>query len=742
VRALFPDVSEESGAYAIKTPADPVENMILRRSRFVHQVPVGEDRTLIVHAISHMRLPADSEISALLDYFSEPRRVPEDCDAMAALLANAPDRPADLRDAVERTVMELLSRQILTEMTPQDELAAVGAELAARHGRDPADMLEQYRRKLKEGADSYWAVGASYGLDDFSARHQRVDALLFGDCDLQMEADFLRREGARRGIDLRVSATFPDDIRFAGEHRHDVVFVGALRARHLVVEDLGEGLNPHAVYIAHTTELLTGLRETTSAPILIDNLPEPTVQPRGLAERGVKGHRTRFRLTNVALAELAAALPDVYVIDIAAALAGAGSQGLIDDGQVGFTHFGSPGWMLQRPESEKAAVHGVFPDTAPLARALGGDPYGREALIAEKHIDALVSVMGIGRKKCVILDLDGTLWPGVLAETGSPFAWTPEISGAFSYIGLYFGLHEALKCLKQRGIVLACVSKNDESTIRELWKYPDHYPVQRLLNPDDFVTWRVNWDDKVGNIRSIAEELGFGLDTFLFIDDNAVERDRVRQRLPEVEVWGEDPFALRRRLLNDPRLQIPVVTAEAASRSELVKTQIARQQLRAETLGEAEYVEHLQIKCSIERLSAASAKLQRVEELFQRTTQFNATGRKFSAGELAALAENPDARLFAIDVSDRLGDYGMVGAAVIASGEITGFAISCRALGMGIEHRFLRHILNDMKDSAVTLRGRIVPTARNIPVRNIYRDNGFTEAESGFWRFAKREPSS
>ena len=714
--------------------------MILRRSRFVHQLPVGSARTLIVHAISHMRLPADNEISALLEYFSEPRRIPEDCDAMTALFTKTGETSADLRDAVERTIMELLSRQILTEMTPEEELAAIGAELAAKHGRDPAEMLERYRRKLKEGGDAYWAVGASYGLEDFSGSRRRVDALLFGDCDIQMEADFLRREAARRGIDLHVSATFPDDIRFAGEHGHDLVFVGALRARHLVAEDLGDGLNPHAAYIAHATELLTRLRETTSAPILIDNLPEPTVQPLGLAERGVKGHRTRFRLTNVALAELAAAFPDVYVIDVAAALAAAGSERLLDDGQVGFTHFGSPGWILQRPESEKAAVHGIFPDIAPLAHALGGDPYGREAVIAEKHIDAMVTVMGVGRKKCVIVDLDGTLWPGVLAETGSPFAWTPEISGAFSFIGFYFGLHEALKCLKQRGIVLACVSKNDEATVRELWKYPDHYPAQRLLTPDDFVTWRVNWDDKVGNIRSIADELGFGLDTFLFVDDNPVERDRVRQRLPEVEVWGEDPFSLRRRLLSDPRLQIPVITEEAASRSALVKAQIARQQLRAETLGEAQYLEQLQIKCSVERLTSSSAKLQRVEELFQRTTQFNTTGKKFSVGELAALAENPDAGLFAIAVSDRLGDYGMVGAAVVVDGEIMGFAISCRALGMGVEHSFLRHVLNEMKGGHASLHGRIVPTSRNIPARNIYRDNGFAEVEPGLWKFA--EPAS
>jgi FkbH-like protein len=342
-------------------------------------------------------------------------------------------------------------------------------------------------------------------------------------------------------------------------------------------------------------------------------------------------------------------------------------------------------------------------------------------------------VTGIGRKKCVILDLDGTLWPGVLAETGSPFAWTPEVSGPFSFIGLYFGLHEALKSLKKRGIVLACVSKNDEATVRELWKYPDHYPKHRLLTPDDFVTWRVNWDDKVGNIRGIAEELGFALDAFLFVDDNPVERDRVRQRLPDVEVWGEDPFSLRRRLLNDPRLQIPVVTTEAASRSELVKAQIARQQLRTETMGEAEYIALLQIKCAIERLVASSPKLQRVEELFQRTTQFNTTGRKFSAGELAALAAAPDARLFAVEVSDRIGDYGLVGSAVIIEGEIAGLAISCRALGMGVEHRFLRHILDEMQGSS--LSARIVTTPRNMPARNIYRDNGFAEVEPGLWRF-------
>src|ERR1700721_613159 len=166
--------------------------MILRRSRFVHQLPVGKDRTLIVHAISHMRLPADGDVSTLIDYFAEPRRIPEDCDAMAALLAKPHETPADLRDVGERPVMELLSRQILTEKTSEEELAAIGAELASKHGRDPAEMLERYRRELKEGVASYWAVGSAYGLDDFNAARRRVDAVLFGDCDIPMEDDFLR----------------------------------------------------------------------------------------------------------------------------------------------------------------------------------------------------------------------------------------------------------------------------------------------------------------------------------------------------------------------------------------------------------------------------------------------------------------------------------------------------------------------------------------------------------------------
>ena len=131
--------------------------------------------------------------------------------------------------------MDLLARQILTEKTPEEELAAVSAEFAPQHGRDPAEMLERYRQDRKEGAALPTGPLARRSARAISPpRGRRVDVILFGDCDIQMEADFLRREAARRGIDLRVAATFPDDMRFAGERKHDAIFVGALRARHLI----------------------------------------------------------------------------------------------------------------------------------------------------------------------------------------------------------------------------------------------------------------------------------------------------------------------------------------------------------------------------------------------------------------------------------------------------------------------------------------------------------------------------
>ncbi len=705
--------------------------MQLRRSQYLHAVAVGEGRSLLVHAISHLRLVVDQNVAQIVRFFAETRTFPEDFPDLKALV---PGEDAQLIACVS----ELLDRGVLTPLDPETEASELERTLAASYGRDPAALLDKHRREARQGPEAYWATGAAQGLNDLAGQGRRVEIILFGDCDVHMEADFLRQEAGRRGIDLRVAATFPDDLDFAAEHPHDAVLIGALRSRHAIAGPVTSGEQPYAGFINEADRLVRGLRGRTAKPILIDNIPEPTVEPLGIAERGVNGHRNRFRLANVALSQLTTEHADVHAVDLASVFSRAGSDRLVDDAQVGFTHFGSPGWMLQRGEEEKRAVHGIFPDTAPLSAAVLGDPYGREKVAARAHLDLLQAVLGDDRKKCVVVDLDGVLWPGVLAETGAPFAWSPEISGTFSYIGLFFGIHEALLCLKRRGVLLACVSKNDEEVVRALWRYPDHYPHERLLHPDDFVTWRVNWRDKAENIVSIAAELGFAEGAFLFIDDHPVERDRVRTRLPAVETWGEELFSLRRRLLTDPRLQTALVTDESAGRTDLVKAQLGRRRLQ-DVLPEADYLASLDVESAALRLSGREP-MDRLEELLQRTTQFNATGLRLSRTELAALADGSDSHVIQLQVRDRFGDHGTVGVAAIREGEIVALAVSCRVLGLGAERSLMDAAIAAVRSQGrLDVRARIVETDRNHPVRNVYRDAGFTKGDDGVWRLGLGE---
>ena len=709
--------------------------MLVRRSIYVHlmrfggEPPGGGERVLAVHALSQLRLVVDAQVAEILDAFGQPREMPDELQSLPACQGIEPE-------VLAGCLATLMERGLLTDKDPAAEAAEMATSLSELHGRDAADpgeALDVLRRRSKEGADAYWSVTEAQGMDALARplRH-RLDVLLFGDCELQMEADFLRREAARRGVALRVAAGFPDDLRLAAERPHNAILVGALRSRRMVALGSPEdhGGDPAAIYVAEARAVLQGLRAVSPAPILLDGLPEPTVQPLGFADRGPHGHRNRFRRLNLALEALAAEFADVHLVDMAAALNAEGAGRLLDDGLVGFTHFGGAGWMLQRPGRERAAVHDIVPDPSPLQAALGGDAYARERVTARAHMDALAVVRGIDRKKCVIVDLDGTLWPGVLAETGAPFAWTPEVSGAYSHVGLWFGIHEALLALKRRGVLLACVSKNDEALVRQLWRYEDHYPRERLLMPEDFVTWRVDWADKPSSIAAIAAELGFALDAFLFVDDHPVERERVRQALPEVEVWGEDLYGLRRRLLTDPRLQTPVLTGEAAVRTDLVRAQLGRDRKRTAAIDGADFLRSLEVQVRVERADA-DAPLARVAELFARTTQFKTTGRRFSVGELTARAEA--AELFIAHAQDRFGDYGLVAAAVLESGEITGLVMSCRVIGLGVERALLDAVLGAVGGAEVV--ARIVETDRNEPVRNLYADAGF-RSEDGVWRLA------
>jgi FkbH-like protein len=197
-----------------------------------------------------------------------------------------------------------------------------------------------------------------------------------------------------------------------------------------------------------------------------------------------------------------------------------------------------------------------------------------------------------------------------------------------------------------------------------------------------------------------------------------------------VDVLGEDPFALRRILLTDPRFQVLKLTEESAARTDLVKAQLGRERERA--TGGDDFLASLQVVTTCER-PTDPAMLARVGELFQRTTQFNTTGRTFSESELARHAEA--GQVFVAHCRDRFGDYGLVAAAVVDGAEIAAFAMSCRVIGLKVEHAFLGFILDALADAHAEVLAQIVETARNGPVRHLYADNGFT-LEDRTWRRA------
>ena len=184
--------------------------------------------------------------------------------------------------------------------------------------------------------------------------------------------------------------------------------------------------------------------------------------------------------------------------------------------------------------------------------------------------------------------------------------------------------------------------------------------------------------------------------------------------------------------MTDPRLQTPRVTGEAGQRTELTKAQLERQAARTQNVSEADYRASLNIRVQVTRLTPEQD-FTRIRELFERTTQFNTTGRTFSSGELRSIAAQDQGGVFAVEVWDRFGAQGLVGAAVVSAGEILALALSCRVLGMGVEARFLGELLAHF---AGNLAGRIVETARNIPVRRLYQDHGFLLGEDGVWRHA------
>jgi FkbH-like protein len=339
---------------------------------------------------------------------------------------------------------------------------------------------------------------------------------------------------------------------------------------------------------------------------------------------------------------------------------------------------------------------------------------------------AISSVLGSSRKLLVV-DLDNTLWGGVVGDLG----WENLRLGGHDYLGeAFLDFQRTIRTLRNRGILLAIASKNEESVALEaLTKHPE-----MVLRPEDFAARRINWNDKAANIAELAEELDLGLQSVVFIDDSPLERARVREALPEVYVpeWPDDKTLFASTLGEMECFDSAYATTEDASRHAMYATEAQRKRARAGVSSAEEWLLSSRTVVKVEEFCDANR--ERVVQLLNKTNQMNLTTRRLSGQELQNWVQPGNRKLWAFRVSDRFGDSGLTGIVSLeiqqGVAHIVDFVLSCRVMGRNVERVMVACAAQHSAALGLEeLRAQYLPTAKNRPCLGFWTSSGFAHEE-------------
>ncbi len=346
--------------------------------------------------------------------------------------------------------------------------------------------------------------------------------------------------------------------------------------------------------------------------------------------------------------------------------------------------------------------------------------------LAKVVSDVILARLG-AMAKCVVLDLDNTLWSGILGDDG-----VDGIELGDAGVGLAFQrFQRSIAQLKDRGILLAVCSKNHEETAREAFRtHPE-----MVLKEDAIVAFIANYENKAGNIRRIREMLDLGLDSFVFLDDSPFERDLVRTALPEVQVpdMPEDPAEFVSALARWNLFETPDFTEEDLERVGMYKANVKRVELRDSFADLESYLKNLDMVAEVAPFSRYS--LPRVAQLIQRSNQFNLTTYRHGDAALAGFAASERHLTFTIRLLDRLGDNGIV-VCVVAERDGTDLVVdtwvmSCRVLGRKVEELTITLLCERARELGCTrVVGQYRPSSKNKMVADLFPRMGFAEEGS------------
>ena len=470
---------------------------------------------------------------------------------------------------------------------------------------------------------------------------------------------------------------------------HPDVVVLAVLARDLTPEDA----------LPRFRDAIGAFRRYSQSALIVHTLEQPAAPRSGLLDaQNAGGEGETIRRINRELAELAREHRGVYLLDYDALVARHGRENWGDERK----------WLTVRLPVASAHLPHLAAEWLRFAHPLAGKV-----------------------AKCVAVDLDNTLWGGVIGEDGmAGVQLGPEYPGA-----AFQEVQRALLDLSQRGILLAVCSKNNPAEAMEaLSSHPG-----MLLQPRHFAAMRINWNPKAQSLREIAQELNIGLDAVAFLDDNPVERQHVREEAPEAIVieLPDNPMAFARAVRDSPWFERLTLSDEDRKRQDYYAAQRERAELERSVTSKEDFYRSLEQVCEIAPVNEAT--LARVAQLTQKTNQFNLTTRRYTEQQVAAMAECPGWRVWTLRVKDRYADNGLVGVAISRQEgsvcEIDTFLMSCRVIGRTVETALLARIAADARErGARTLQGVFLPTKKNAPAAEFYRDHGFEESEGGLWR--------
>ena len=347
--------------------------------------------------------------------------------------------------------------------------------------------------------------------------------------------------------------------------------------------------------------------------------------------------------------------------------------------------------------------------------------------------DEIVRHVGValGRiRKCLVVDLDNTLWGGVLGEDGLEGI---RIGMGDPVAEAHFDLQRRILALKKRGVLLAICSKNNPADVDEVFRVRTDMPLRR----EDFACVVVGWDIKIEGLRRIAEDLNIGTDSLVFLDDNLAEIELVKQFMPEVECVAvpTDPAVRSMCLDRVHSLDRAVVTTEDLAKTSQYKDHSRRRRERHQFTDLHAYL--LSLKTRVIVKPASPDLLARVHQLFTKTNQFNLTTRRYTLGQLESAAKEQSSRILVAHAEDRFGDLGWIAAVLIRNLDkpewhIDNFVLSCRVMGRAIESAILNRVIELAFESpnCQAITAEFLPTAKNMPVREFFDEHGFSVAET------------